>query len=295
MAVNDLAPAWQRSYSKMILMLHPIVLSTVHSQKKLRVFVASLPLHEGSTMWEIELTREQRVQRWLPGELQESARHAHTFSRGLLSHAFHSEPNQDVTLTQLVTTPNHGSKSSRFPTCILGSVFEPVGKSVQYLWRNGEEIFAVDTKLLRILQSPHSESLQIGPHRWTVELAWHPRPSDLWAPLWKDYRAAVENYFLWQLMYRILTTNHWRFPLAGQAQPETWCLRCPDRALKDGMHCFWTCAESREVWEWIWILVQRSVSSQSSYVTLTAAQALLGRRLPRHHKIPDRWWQILRA
>lgn len=46
-AVQDLAPAWQRSYSKLVSNLVPIQLPTVPSPKTQMVFVASVSMHEG--------------------------------------------------------------------------------------------------------------------------------------------------------------------------------------------------------------------------------------------------------
>lgn len=246
-AVQELPNTWQRCYTKITSTLHPIQLPETPSNKTLKVFVAPMPLHEGCGIWEFEMRRAQRVQRWLPGELGLSARHAYRYSRGLLTHTFHSEPPNNVTLTQLVTSPNCRSDVARFPTCVLGSVFEAIGQSVQYSWQTGQDIFAADTKFLRIIQARVSSILHIGPHRWTEEFSWQPQHSDLRNPLWKDYRAAVENCFLWQRLYRITATNHWRFPLAGQAQRETWCSRCMAGALEDVTHCFWAYIESQEV------------------------------------------------
>lgn len=215
-AIFDLPQTWHRAYSKLVGNLRSIQLPIEPARKKKFVFVASLPLHEDSIIWQFEMTREQRLQRWLPGELMQSARQAFQFTKGLLSHLFHSEPPANLVLTQLVATPNRRVDATRYPFAILGSVFDPVGQTVQYLWRDGTELFTTDTRHLRIMQSPAHHDLHIGPHRWTVELAWFPQQSALWIPLWKDYRSAVENCFLWQLTYRIPATNHWRFPLAGQ-------------------------------------------------------------------------------
>lgn len=80
-----------------------------------------------------------------------------------------------------------------------------------------------------------------------VEFLWFPDPTAFLLPLWKDYRAATKNCFLWQVVYGVPATNHGRFPLAGQTQPETWCTQCPDQTLEDLMHCFWRCPETQEV------------------------------------------------
>lgn len=155
----------------------------------------------------------------------------------------------DVMLTQLVIAPNQGNDATQFPIYILGTIFDPMGQSVQYRWWNGLEIFVVDTWILWTIQSQVPNMLHISPHRWTKQFSWHPHYFELWNPLWKDYRAAMENFFLWQLMYKIPTTNQWRFPLAGQTQLKAQCSRCVEDALEDDTHCFWTCFKSKAIWD----------------------------------------------
>lgn len=140
------------------------------------------------------------------------------------------------------------------------------------------DIFVADTWMLRIpcVSCSHQYpkrctlTLIVGPKNL---LSIHIQHSDVWTPLWKDYRSVMENCFLWQVMYKILVTNHWRFPLAGQAQPKTWCSSCTKGSLEDVTHCFWSYFEFQEVWDWVQILVQRAISSQSSYVMLTAPRS----------------------
>lgn len=100
----------------------------------MKVFIATMPLQEGCGVWEFEMRRAQRVQHWLPREMMLSARHAYRYSRGLLTHTFHSKPANNITLTQLVTSPNCSSEVTCFPTCVLGSVFDAIGQSIQYVW-----------------------------------------------------------------------------------------------------------------------------------------------------------------
>lgn len=85
------------------------------------------------------------MQRWLPREINLSARHAFHYTKGLLSHVFHSEHPRDIVLTQLVSMPNRNYQAQMFPTVILGSVFDQIGQTTQYLWRNKIEIYSADT------------------------------------------------------------------------------------------------------------------------------------------------------
>lgn len=137
--------------------------------------------------------------------------------------------------------------------------------------------------------------MHIGPYMWLHAFNWQPQQKELWLPLWKDFRAAIKNCFLWQLLCHIPATNHWRFPLAGQTDPLTWCERCTDNQIEDILHCFWKCPGSVAVWSWINVLVQRSTPNQSSVVSLIAPEVLLGKRLLTHYKISGRWCDNIRA
>lgn len=140
-AVQELSPTWQRSYTKLILNLTLITLPNTPLPKKQFMFIASLPLQEDCSIWQLELTRVERVQRWLPGEMIHSARHIFRFTKGLLAHAFRSKPPQNMVLMQLISAPNWGHDANRYLTIILGSVFDPVGQTNLYMWRDGTKIF----------------------------------------------------------------------------------------------------------------------------------------------------------
>lgn len=118
---------------------------------------------------------------------------------------FIQKPPQDTILTQLISAPNKNHEAHRFSTAIVGSIFgsifEPIGQKMQYLWRDGSKIFSTDTRQLRLVQSPTLGPLHIGPQKWTMEFSWFSQHSVLWALLWKDYQTTIANCFLWQLMY----------------------------------------------------------------------------------------------
>lgn len=132
-ALIDLNPTWQRAYTKMVSNLTPISLPDRPVPKRQLVYVASLPLVENSTIWQIKMTRAERLQRWLPSELAISARNVFRYSKGLLSHMFHSGPPRNRVLMQLISAPNTNHAAQQFPIAILSSVFEFVGQTNQYL------------------------------------------------------------------------------------------------------------------------------------------------------------------
>lgn len=96
--------------------------------KRQLVYVANLPLRDDSIIWQYDMTRVQRTQRWLPGELTLNARQSFQYSKGNLLHAFHSKPPQTDVLIQLITAPNRHADAQRHPTNIIGSIFNPVGQ-----------------------------------------------------------------------------------------------------------------------------------------------------------------------
>lgn len=128
--IQELPQAWQRSYTKLVGNLRPIQLPSEATRKKLLVLVVALPLQEDSTIWQYEMTRAQRLQCWLPGEMMCSARQAFRYTRGVLTHQFHLEPPPHVVLTQLISAPNRRQDATHFPFIILGSVFEPIGQTL---------------------------------------------------------------------------------------------------------------------------------------------------------------------
>lgn len=72
--------------------IHPVELPTILAPRVQLVYVASSPLQADCIVWEFQMTREERGQRWLPGELSRGARQAFHLNNGLLSKWFHSEP-----------------------------------------------------------------------------------------------------------------------------------------------------------------------------------------------------------
>lgn len=60
-------------------------------------------------------------------------------------------------------------------------------------------------------------------------------PADIWTSTWLTFQGACENTFLWQLVYRVIARQHWRFPTRSALDPSTWCTRCPGRLRRDFM------------------------------------------------------------
>lgn len=74
--IPDLPPAWRRCYTKLVSNLVPIQLPPTPCRKTQIVYVAVVPLHEGSSVWQFVMSRSQWLQRWLPGQLTLSTRNA---------------------------------------------------------------------------------------------------------------------------------------------------------------------------------------------------------------------------
>lgn len=168
----------------------------------------------------------------------------------------------------------------------------------QYKWRDGTVIIHSSIAQLRILQTTERPQIHNALHKWARQLActipaeiWHVT----WTRTWISYRSAAENTFLWQILYRIPTTNKWRFPRENADNPETWCTRCQLQVQEDVYHCIWACPASRGCWSWCSSMISWISASQPRGTQLTPAQVLVGENLPDQWETPVRFWHTLRA
>lgn len=82
---------------------------------------------------------------------------------------------------------------------------------LQYKWSDGSHILDTNTSQLRALQAQHRFRPHTAAVRWERELGCI-IPGGLWKETWVNFRGANENTFLWQLFYRAIATQRWRFP-----------------------------------------------------------------------------------
>lgn len=90
--------------------------------------------------------------------------------------------------------------------------------STQYRWANGAPLLNTLTFLLRGLQNCNRARSHPAIQNWETDLGCL-LPEVVWTETWLHFRAAKENAFLWQLIFRAFATLSWRFPNRPHADP----------------------------------------------------------------------------
>lgn len=124
-------------------------------------------------------------------------------------------------------------------------------------------------------------------------------PVEIWRRTWLPFRGANENTFLWQLYYRVIATQRWRFPLSPADDPQLRCTRCDLMEKEDLIHCVWSCPLSQPCWQWGLGLLQASSDQRHRLGgfrgTIEPAHVFVASPLPAEWMVPERFWLILRA
>lgn len=167
--------------------------------------------------------------------------------------------------------------------------------TLQFKWRDGVEFFNTSTPHLRSLLTlidarPHKRICQ-----WQTFFQLELNLPSLWRDTWLPFRSMSENCFLWQMLYRIPATQHWRFPGLPPTDRQTWCTRCDTHEMEDIVHCIWSCPVSREVWKWVNFLLCFSTTHTDRSPLLRSTHVFVAEAFPIHFRIPTHLWAILRA
>lgn len=114
-----------------------------------------------------------------------------------------------------------------------------------------------------------------------------------------NFRGASENTFLWQVYFRSIATQRWRFPSLPADDPLLRCTRCDLGAKEDVIHFLWSCPLALECWQWGFGLLRASSDRRhrlgAIQGTLQPAHIFVAEPLPHEWQIPLRLLQILRA
>lgn len=114
-----------------------------------------------------------------------------------------------------------------------------------------------------------------------------------------NFRGANENTFLWQLCYRSIATQRWRFPSVPPDDPRVKCTRCNLGVREDILHCVWDCPLSQPYWQWGQAILLASSEQRHRQGglrgSLEPAHVFVASPLPAEWMIPGRMWHILRA
>lgn len=167
---------------------------------------------------------------------------------------------------------------------------------LQYHWSDGSPLLDTSTSQLRALQAqqrykPHKAAL-----RWETELGCT-IPGDIWRDMWITFRGANENTLLWQMYYRAIATQRWRFPSLPANDLQINCIRCELGIKEDIVHCVWSCPLSQPCWQWCLGLLTASSEHRHRIGGLRGllepAHVVVASPLPGEWKIPSRFWHIL--
>lgn len=150
------------------------------------------------------------------------------------------------------------------------------------------------TAQLRYLQAQHRQSPHSALTKWETQLNCTITPS-IWSGIWLNFRSASENTFLWQLLYRAIATQRWRFPRQHHTDATTWCTRCTQGTQEDVFHCIWACPISIQCWKWGESILQAAAVDPLDRITLTPAHVFVAQALPTQWHCPERLWQILKG
>lgn len=216
-------------------------------------FVNSTSTHEmfvedvddPATAWKFLLSSQYLTSAWLPFMDLTTATETYRVQGGQLLKTSMNRPTGRTNLRRIVTrSPKFSQEIHR-----VGKWDSHCEVFTQYLWKGGTEFLQASTPFLRLLQCEESHRPHPALLKWSTSVGFA-LPEDLWETTWLPFCSASENMFLWQIMYRALATNAWRFPGRPDTDPVTWCTRCSRQQKGDIAHCLVQCPVSVEVWNW---------------------------------------------
>lgn len=100
----------------------------------------------------------------------------------------------------------------------VGLVESDVGESDRYRWKNGNDIFQVNTKQMRCMLSGGAWEEHSSLRKWQNEIPEVLAEKELWGTIRKSYREPKINIFLWQIVY------WWFYLLSIMSSPKRWTL-----------------------------------------------------------------------
>lgn len=110
----------------------------------------------------------------------------------------------------MVGLPRLNTKGGR-AMAFIGSLRDEIAIIEQYQWSDGKPIFEVDTRMLRLILNPPTNSVHARVGKWLNYTLWDPTPQYRWKSTWTKFCSTKFDCLQWQILYRVLTTNSWRF------------------------------------------------------------------------------------
>lgn len=100
---------------------------------------------------------------------------------------------------------------------------------------------------------------------------------------------------LWQVLYRSIATQSWRFPTRSSLDASTWCTRCSLEVKENIIHCLWACPISLPCWRWGEELLRTASASHTHHRSLSPIHIFLAVALPAEWGVPEKLWHTVRA
>lgn len=197
-------------------------------------------------------------------------------------------PLPDAPVHRLVLGTARNTSTGKKAFLIKGLIDSEVGISESFRWKDGKDFFKTSTSHLRHLMERDTSEPHISIIKWRNKIAGVPSEKIIWESIWKSYREEKVNHFMWQIVYQAFATQHYvgrrsiikddagNIIPFSRADPRWWCVRCPNGAHEDFLHCLWSCPKSEEIWGFIEELMLKARGDLSSQFQISAAQALLG-------------------
>lgn len=249
-------------------------------------------LEESSSgrVWQYRVAARRATERWIPFMNLRDPTHTFRTVGSMLSPIAKCSPPIHAQLHRImVRAPWHSGRLFH-----LGRWQREHLMLNQYDWQDGTSMLHSSTAQLRLMQVHGQAAAHRALQKWNRQLG-TPVPDEIWTSTWLPYRSAAENTFLWQMIYRIPATNHWRLPDRPASDPDTWCPRCDLHVLEDTLHCIWACVESRKCWDWCSSILAWVTERPRHRIQLEPANVLIAVALPAAWDTPARLWHTLRA
>lgn len=164
-------------------------------------------------IWQFQLPAARLTGAWIPFMDRSSPDHTFRLEGNKLRPTRHCCPDSETILSRVMVSSNANARTRQK----LGPWIDD-NPMTQYQWVDGTPLVESSTAQLRSIQVHHAAQPHGALRKWTEELG-RPIPDDVWQFTWMDFRSAAENTFLWQILYRILATQRWRFPERAREDP----------------------------------------------------------------------------
>lgn len=164
--------------------------------------------------------------------------------------------------------------------------------SEHYCWKDGMPLFFTSLQHLRLIQSLATEDPHVGIAKWQRYNNWQYTQQMLWSAICKSFRSTKHNALAWQVAYRIIATNKWRFPKLLDLDQLKACATCRPHVLVDVNHVVWGCPQANRIWKWSTFMLQLMDRDDSQVVCILVTKAFLGEPLATSPS--KKWWLLSR-